>query len=491
MRPPQFVSTVWPFALFAAFASLTTAPSVSFDSIYLAGFHLSFITPHFPPLYPMFAHVMSSIASVLDWIAGGPTPQLGLLAAPPFYSTAARVLMLAQHGLTIASAAYLAHKLRPDLLSRRVIVAVLYLNPFTLQITHGIQTESLVIPATYAAAAEAVVFLAAPAKGRLAAFMGWTLVASLARHPAILLGALIPIALFAGIAMAALARDWRGARLYAIYLAWACAGLVGVQAASMLVNYFALRSIGAEIASVTGRAFTYRLSREYLHVLPGLVGGRLDRVVERLKATATDPDLANDIEVVANTPAPWTGPYNAIQNAVRAKCPLCSQAEVNAEVDRRLNRVMLHALLTPHRDLAWDVLLRTRDFLADSPGKTQIFGMEERPLPTFNPFEHFLWKGRDIEFGLSPYAAFLRVYLFRAAVVVVALSFLIGTPRSARLLSLGLLGAAVMYSFMVSLVTVYIPRYGLFVDQLALIAVVASVIASGQRLRHRQQRRAA
>jgi hypothetical protein len=58
------------------------------------------------------------------------------------------------------------------------------------------------------------------------------------------------------------------------------------------------------------------------------------------------------------------------------------------------------------------------------------------------------------------------------------LAILLPFARNAIPLCVGLLSGAIAYAAIVSLVTVYIPRYGLPVDLLALFAIVVAIIST-------------
>ncbi len=479
----EIARTIWPFLFIAFPAALAIAPSVSVDSAVIASSSLGEAFPHFPPLYLIFVRLMAIGASVLNWLSGSQAPHFGIVDPAPFTAVAGMLTVLVQHFLTLVSAAYLANRLRPDRLGQLLIVAVLYLNPFTLQMIHGVETEALVIPAVYAATAEAFVILAGtPTRSHYMAYLWWTLLACLTRHPAILIGALVPIGIGLKTIISLVQTKWRQARHLISVLCLVSLGVAGVEAIKIGASSVLASYLGLENTSIPGRAFTYRIAREYagLTSLPGIDKAAFDGVIERLKERAKTAELKSDIDIVANTHGAWTGAYSKIHESVRAACPDCSYVRSIAQTDRRLNRVMTHTILSRDPYLLSDVLLRTVNFLTSylvAAQNMQIFGMEVPPNKQFDPLRGFIWKGRDIEFIISDYAVLTRVYLFTSASVIVSLALAFPARRHLCILGFSFLGTAALYSLLVSLVTIYIPRYGLFVDQLALIAIV--IVVSG------------
>jgi hypothetical protein len=89
--------------------------------------------------------------------------------------------------------------------------------------------------------------------------------------------------------------------------------------------------------------------------------------------------------------------------------------------------------------------------------------------------ESFRWRfGTDFGFVIN-LAQQLRGIMIIAAIG--ALAVLLPFARHAAPLCLGLLSAALAYAAMISLVTVYVPRYGSPIDFSALFAILVALIA--------------
>ena len=88
--------------------------------------------------------------------------------------------------------------------------------------------------------------------------------------------------------------------------------------------------------------------------------------------------------------------------------------------------------------------------------------------------KHFRWHlGADFCIVINLVRQ-LRGVIFLAAIGL--LSVLLPFARNAIPLCLGLLSAAIAYAGLISLVTVYVPRYGLPVDLFALFAILVAII---------------
>jgi hypothetical protein len=88
--------------------------------------------------------------------------------------------------------------------------------------------------------------------------------------------------------------------------------------------------------------------------------------------------------------------------------------------------------------------------------------------------KHFRWQlGTNFSIIIN-LAQQLRGIMVLAAIGLLAI--LLPFARHAIPLCLGLLSAAVAYAAMISFVTIYVPRYGLPVDLLALFAILVAII---------------
>jgi len=256
-----------------------------------------------------------------------------------------------------------------------------------------------------------------------------------------------------------------------------------------------------------------------------------DDLIRRLKARTADEVLLRTIDIVATTSDySWVPAFNRVQDEVAACAHCCKpgsavglrkqlylrlaqgvmigvgevvgasrQAEDErnqsrcrwAETDRRLNQVAWLALLSFDPVLMRDAALRTGEVLApffvkppfypDSAWLNwkQLTHVWTPNLPSTERFDgpamvkHFRWHlGTDFEI-VTNLAQQLRGMMFLAAIGLLAI--LLPFARNAIPLCLGLLSAAIAYAAMISLVTVYIPRYGLMVDLLALFAILAAI----------------
>src|SRR5262249_26715752 len=88
---------------------------------------------------------------------------------------------------------------------------------------------------------------------------------------------------------------------------------------------------------------------------------------------------------------------------------------------------------------------------------------------------HFRWHlGTDFSIIIN-LAQQLRGIMMLATIGLLAI--LLPIARNAIPLCLGLLSAAIAYAAMISLVTVYVPRYGLPLDLSALFAILVAIIS--------------
>lgn len=473
---PYFV--MW--CCIALFLSQFASPAMSVDSAVYTMVDLDQIIPHFPPLYMLFARLAENVCVVGRWISTlHHGSRLSIDSAPPFTPAVAHLMLAAQHLFAVAAAWRLAARMSDRTAYRMISVAVLYLNPVTLGLTNAIVSESLAAPALYCALAEAVPVLVWRRRERryIALFALWMGIAALIRHPLVVLAAVLPIGLFLdGIrALVLRARLQTTIRALGVSLAAIAVVIVGVSVVELAVE----NALGVEPFSVPGRAFTYRLAFADLNngMLPGLDQASLRDVIEKMKRSTDDPQLRQTIDLVAAI-EPWHETWIKVISQVAAPhCTGCRAQRINGNADRLLNRVMMLALLGDYPSLWKDALLRTGIFL--HPGNAYWTGqsMQLTASGTFDPAAiegSFLWPGRDFEALLRPSAMFLGRNLFLAACVVAAV--LVVLRRRWALFSCSALLAAALYALATSVVTVYVPRYALPIEQISLVVLLAALI---------------
>jgi hypothetical protein len=259
-----------------------------------------------------------------------------------------------------------------------------------------------------------------------------------------------------------------------------------------------------------------------------------DELIRRLKASTADEVLLHTIDIVATTrDYSWVPAFNRVLDEVAACARCCKPGsavkfreqfyerlmqgtmiglgevvgarryaddERNesrcrwAETDRRLNQVAWLALRSFDPVLMRDAVVRTGEVLApffvmppfypDSAwfswkalGQTWTF-----PAPSREGFDgpamvkHFRWHLNTDFAIIINLARQLRGIMVLVAIGLLAI--LLPFARNAIPLCVGLLSAAIAYAAIVSLVTVYIPRYGLPVDLLALFAILVAIIST-------------
>jgi hypothetical protein len=529
----------WPLFPIGAAASFLVSPDISIDSAVMATQTLNdFVIPHWPPLYPLFIRTINCLTGSVLWLLGGTAPGF---VEPTFSAIALNFILLIQHGLAIVAAAYVALQFRLRLLGSRCVAAVLYLNPFTLSCIHNLRAEAPMAIFLLLALGSAVPILLYRdwALNRVIWFFVWIALAELSRHATVAFAFLLPAGLAWQAIDEWLSRRPGLARTTAKRMTIALMGVACAQVTVLLVADGIMVWRHVKPHSSLGRAFVYRLAEGSLST-PFLTreqqGGVFmtraehDELIRRLKASTADEVLLHTIDIVATTPDySWVPAFNRVQDEV-AVCARTGSAvsfreqfygrlaqgamigagevlgarryaddEGNesrcrwAETDRRLNQVAWLALRSFDPVLMRDAALRTGEVLApffvmppfypDSAwlnwkqlGKTWTF-----PAPSREGFDgpamvkHFRWH-LNTDFGIIiNLAKQLRGIMVLVAIGLLAI--LLPFSRKAIPLCLGLLSAVIAYAAMISLVTVYIPRYGLPVDLFALFAILVAIIS--------------
>src|SRR5262249_44431634 len=307
------------------------------------------------------------------WLFGGTAPGF---VKPTFSAISLKLILLIQHGLAIAAAAYAASQFRLSLTGSRCVAAVLYLNPFTLSCIHSILSEAPMAIFLLLALGSAVPVLLYRdwALNRVIWFFVWIALATLSRYAAIAFALLLP----AGLAWQAIG-EWLSGRQRLTHttvqrMTIALIGVVCAQVAASLVADVTMLSRNVEPHSSLGRVFVYRLAEDSLSARPdnAVFMTRDDHaeLIKRLKSSTTDEVLLSTIDIVATTPHPWVPAFNRVQDEVSA-CANCCKPDRQrgsrcrlAETDRRLNRVAWLALLSFDPVLMRDAALRTVEVLA-------------------------------------------------------------------------------------------------------------------------------
>jgi hypothetical protein len=471
---------------FALGLSLFVAPYMTVDSQVLAAFELNdFVMPHFGPLYPLFTRIVNFATEVVMWPFSWQAPS-GL--SKPHYSGASlRVLMLLQHTIAILAISYFAVTIAKSYWIRVIVAAILYFQPFMLAFTHSVLTEGLSFALLCAATAELIKFSKFDGAHRAALVRFYLFIgtASLIKHVFIVfIGA--P---FGCVLITLLSRHTRKQlvqRELLVEAKYLLLGLVGV----MLVNQFAtneaMRLLDIEPRSAVGRAFVYRLS-------PGRMQGEVklgahqffhsdaerSSIVEELKKGAKDDTLRRVIDIVGRTPNPWVQPWNAVERFVTAECvaDVCQQQHPWVVTDRLLNLVARHAIVSADPRLWRDVGLRTlqfvsplltgANFLFEPPPRLNetVVGLSSTTLGSY-PLQF----GRDLDVVIAAGNIFSELGGLLAFLAIAVISL-----RMKRVLVVPttLLASGLIYALAVSVVTVYIPRYG---DAVCLIGVLATLV---------------
>jgi hypothetical protein len=481
------------FVPFALGFSFLVAPYMIVDSQLLAAFPIDdFVMPHYGPLYPFFTRIVNFATEVALWPL---TWQAPTSLYEPLYSGASlRVLMLLQHAITILAVAYFAVTIAKSYWIRVVVAAILYFQPFMLVYTHSVLTEGLSFALLCAATAELVKFSRFDGAHRAALVRFYLFIgaASLTKHVFIVfIGAPLGCIL-----IMFLSRHTRK-RLVAqgeplVEAKYLLFGLAGVILANQCVANEAMRLFDIEPRSAIGRAFVYRLSpdpdpdHQYFRT-----DAERASIVEELKKGVEDDILRRVIEIVGRTPNPWVDPWNAVEGFVANEClaDVCQQQNSYVVTDKLLNSVARHSAISADLRLWREVGLRTLQFvsplLTDGERTWQeirsyfgnhsfelslneeIVGLSSSTVSSY-PFQ----LGRDL--GLLYFVRDIftelgggLLWLFPVAVVTLRMKRILVVPTT-------LLANGLIYALALSVVTVYIPRYG---DVVSLIGLLATLVA--------------
>jgi hypothetical protein len=440
-------------------------------------------------LYPFFARVVNFVTKIVLWpVSWQATSDL----YQPHYSGASlRVLMLLQHTLTILAISYFAVTIAKSFWTRVTVAALLYFQPFMLVFTHSVLTEGLSFALLCAATAELVKFSRFDGRHRAALARFYLLIgiASLIKHVFIVfVGAPFGCVLVMSLSRHTRERLVQGQPLVeAKHLLF---GLVGVLAVTQVMTNEAMRLMDIEPRSAIGRVFVYRLSPGRT---PGEVGfgahqffrsdAERSAIVEELKERADDDTLRRVIDIVGRTRKPWVDPWNAVERFVTTEClaDVC-QRHPWAVTDELLNSVARHAIVSADVRLWRDVGLRILQFVApmlvDSErqwaicqrigceSNETVVGLSSSTLVTY-PLRIERDLGLVIAIGYIFAELGGLLGLLAVAVITVRMKQILVIPTT-------LLASGLIYAIAVSVVTVYLPRYG---DVVWLVALLATIVA--------------
>jgi hypothetical protein len=487
----EVLRCAWPFLPIAVAFGLLVSPLLTVDSQVLLGYPLSSsVVPHFPPMYPLLGKAIVR----LDMILHGQFATSGWMFGPG----AAKMMLLIQHLLTLLAAARLALQVSAGPLKARITTGLLYLNPITLASIQALLTEALVVPFVLAAVAEALIIGRGEQKlWRFVLFFLWACLAALTRHPAIVVILILPIELAVLLCFSAMRRTDRRlfpglAKAVAVSAIGIIASLILIQAVESTIMWYN----NIEQRSILGRVFVYRIAPG------GPSGGSFadddsERVaaVARLEAGAPNDTIRHTLNVMASTPPPWIGTFHRLWQEVDAECRSCSSEHKNAIVDRLMNDVSLYAIKKMDWGLTRDSLFRAIEMIAPARawsntnccgsillrGKDWHIGAQLNfrsfdPRPTFDQnlirasFPINLEQNLGIILALDASA---RAYLF--VVALPALLLAMAVPMGLTAIAFALMSTILAYCILVSVVTIYIARYGIFVDLLYCVAVIIIV----------------
>jgi hypothetical protein len=491
------------FVPFALGLSLFVAPHMSVDSQVVAAFELNdFVMPHFGPLYTFFTRIVNFVTEIVLWPLRWQAPSD--LYRPHYSGASLRVLMLLQHTITILAISYFAVTIATSFWTRVAVAALLYFQPFLLVFTHSVMTEGLSFALLCAATAELVKFSRFDGGHRaaLARFYLFIGAASLIKHVFIVfVGAPLGCVLIMFLNRRTRKQLVQGQPM--VEAKHLLLGLVGVMAVTQVVTEEAMRLFDIEPRSAIGRAFVYRLS-------PGRMQGEVtfgahqffrsdaerSSIVEEMKEGAEDDTLRRVIDIVGRTRKPWVDPWNAVERFITTEClaDICLQQDPRAVTDKLLNSVARHAIVSADVRLWRDVGLRTLQFVspmivdserawfhvqffANRPQMLNetVVGLSSSTLVTY-PLR--IERDLGVVIGIGYIFAELGglLGLFAVAVITVRMKQILMIPTT-------LLASGLIYAIAVSVVTVYLPRYGDVVWLVALLATLVAVLELQARMR--------
>lgn len=489
-----------PVAFLVATAGM---PFANVDSTVLASHHLHDAgIRHFPILYPVFLRLAGNITYNLSQIFGDGGALRFSLDVPPEYGPGAQVFVLwVQHALMLGACATLATTLVRRRSRQIAVTLVLYANPVAWTFVHRVGTEALALPlVTYATAfGLRCIEGQQPWWRNLGLFLLMATLAILARYPAGIVAGLLPAA-YGVMALSALVRgNSRVALMSARLCACGVVAAVAAFASASGVQRALLATMGIETHSVWGRAFVNRMQvaraeqNDPYRMLPGFTSS--DELVAALGAVRerVDDDAAAAIGEISGARAGWVDAFRRVRH--KLVTPRLDQSDgprVWVETDKMLN----HAAWAVIRYGGWiwwhDVALRVRQYLwpmrdfgkgrADEVANARRQG-EGRAWQQWRGWVPGAadWQDMYYEWGLP-----MRNLAFVAAVGLVGILTFAGVERARCAFSWALIILGAGYAVVMSVLTVYLPRYQGIGDWLAILA--GFVVLSGIELRVSERR---
>jgi hypothetical protein len=467
-------------------------PAMSVDSLMLAANRLNdFVVPHWPFGYPLFIRTISVLVAIPS-IALGLLPVSALSVMEPHYTAATvRTILLVQHSLMAFACASLACRVTTRWWARVLVSTIVYLNPLNLLFVHALQTEGLLTPLVVLAIRAALDLPESIWTGRRrwSEFLGLSLAIALVRYPAIVIAGL-PTVIFGLRALSDLFRTrWPALRRDMRIMAASIIAAGGVVAVAAGLSTAFMLAIHVEPRSAAGRAFMYVLASDLPDALfaeahPSVSRAEFAAFVDALAERSSDALLTADLRAISASQFTWVPIFNDFAQQEAHRCPNCRSQSVWARADHRLNRVMLHAIRFQD-SIGWRIVLARigqfvlpmvdRGPLVEPPYNSWAGEFDDNPrmsrteIRASFPVQYADWAQPFAKLvGWSPEWAVPLGLLGLAAILFVRRGPLPVEALALVIMSLG-------YSIVMSIVTVYILRYGVFVGQLTLLAPIVAL----------------
>lgn len=410
--------------------------------------------PHYPPLYPELIALVKKLF--------GHTP------------LALKVLVGVQHALSVLAVAYFASAFATRA-GRIAASALATVGLCMFLYSHGIFTESLAHVAILACAGAALRLLdrESPPLFNSVVFLVALALGTLARHPTIVVGIMLPASLV-GCALLARAPLWPAVRSAGIASLAIIAVYVG---ATAFQTTYCLR--GADwCGSLAGRTGVYRIQETAIRLPPE----ERKAWIERLVASADDPLLGLALRIMVEDRDPWLGTRKALAAEPRL---------AGRDADDWLNRgfgVYLRHWGTPELSelvknidgyccsgmdaMPWRSALNTTNWIravyerdADAAKILRGLGVDGSAPTDFGVHAWF------VPLGDAPSGMLI------AAILV--LGFVRRNARSGMAAAV-MLSAYATYVVGCSIATIYLPRYGLSSTLLAWAALACILFTPGR-----------
>lgn len=480
-RSPRF----YVLLIVATVSSQLVSPLMSIDSAVLANQYLNdFVIPHFPPLYPLFVRVLLNVGAVFSDSAG--IENLGLIEPPNVEPINSRLVMLVQHLITMGSVTFFVDTLVRNRALATILAICLYFSPLVFLQALMFQTEALAWPAATVCSAFAIRLAAHEGFNRknLFGLAIFAVLATLSRHTMIF---------FAGVPLiiVMLQQIFSNKRRSVRAFISICAISVGVGAVSYgtvsTVSTLVMSNLKIEPRSVFGRAFsnTLELKRVKQGVyLPGHTEESLLKMVDDVSSSSLTSQEAAYAKLILNADIGWVAPFNIIFDDIKRECPGCSYSMMWAQTDEILNAIARSFMFSGHPAFLNDVLLRTDKYLCKCfvelhdisiPMFSSKAAGQYKGLEIDNIQENYLFHGRSLEILYLPIFDNIRRASFNVSLAAALLILFIARSNAHSILPATIVIISTAYSLSSSFVTIYIHRYGLFVDYMSILSLVIAV----------------